>query len=58
MGMVLEAGESVVLRVAGHSLVLPEVSGCHAVPPVWRFLPICADEKFASPFTVQGHDTR
>lgn len=26
MGMVLEAGESIVLRIAGHSLVLPEVS--------------------------------
>ena len=25
-GMVLDAGESIVLRVAGHSLVLPEVS--------------------------------
>ncbi len=27
MGMVLEAGESLVLRVAGHQLVLPEVGG-------------------------------
>jgi len=32
-GMVLEAGESIVLRVAGHSLVLPEVrlANCQAI---------------------------